>query len=106
MFGLFNKKPDQKTQLQQILFKITLLQSWSLDVRNKDYSAEDLFEISRKIASSIDCKNENIIQGAVMMALTDLDLEKGRALRRKVNFDVDAISVCKGLKLDPAHYQS
>lgn len=96
MFGFFKKKQSLSDDeyANNIFINLTLIQSWVLDKRNKNLSSEDLNYIAKKIALSVGCTNNDVVHMAVLLALSN-DLDAGRSLRSKVNFDPDAIDFCK-----------
>ena len=105
MFGFFNKKQIEEKHVNNIFLNLTLLQSWSIDKRKIDYSADELRFIAEKIANNIGCESKEAVATAVLLALSNMDLETGKKLRAKANFDADVIDFCKRLKLDDSYFR-
>lgn len=65
MFGFFKKKQVEDKHAANLFLNLTLLQSWSIEKRGIDYSAEDLKVIASKIAINIRCDNADAIASAM-----------------------------------------
>ncbi len=105
MFGLFKKKDDSGKVIQNLLLNLTLLQSWSLDVMKRNLSSEDIMLVLNRMTQKpgLNATKEQLF-AVQLMAISNTDLEAGRELRKKSNFDANAVMFCRNLGLDERFY--
>ncbi len=103
MFG-FLKKEASEDQLQNLFINISLLQSWTTDIKKRDLSREDLQYILKKMSDKW-CPNATRDQISVvaLMALSN-NIDSFREIREKSNFDNNVVSFCQNLGLEEKYF--
>ena len=103
MFG-FKKRLNDKL-IEKIYIQIAMFQSWSLDHRNTDFSAQELEVIINNYfkRDNISYKSSDVLllRGRL---LTKLKYDDVRQLRIIDGFDKNVIKFCKSINLPESYY--